>query len=84
MAGWLGFGLEEAFAESPEIGVTRKPRPNRGLIKIETHSEPYDAVAAAKEASLPHCCLARSPRCAENADMALRRLEEFEAEWGKR
>jgi hypothetical protein len=31
MADWLGFGLEEAFAESPEIGVTRKPRPKRGL-----------------------------------------------------
>jgi hypothetical protein len=49
MADWLGFGLEEAFAESPEIGVTRKPRPNCGLIKIETRSEPYDVVAAAKE-----------------------------------
>ena len=30
MADWLGYGLEEAFAETPEIGVVRKPRANRG------------------------------------------------------
>ena len=25
---WLAYGLEEAFAETPEIGIGRKPRPN--------------------------------------------------------
>src|SRR5260370_17003095 len=45
MADWLAYGLEEAFAESPEIGITRKPRANRGLIKIEGRNEGYDAVA---------------------------------------
>src|SRR5215470_11871317 len=35
MADWLGYGLDEAFAETPEIGVIRKPRANRGLIKTE-------------------------------------------------
>jgi uncharacterized protein len=49
MADWLAYGLEEAFAESPEIGITRKPRANRGLIKIEGRSEGYDAVAAMRE-----------------------------------
>ena len=45
MADWLGYGLEEAFSETPEIGVIRKPRANRGLIKTEGR-DPYDAVAA--------------------------------------
>jgi len=49
MADWLGYGLEEAFGETPEIGVVRKPRANRGLIKIETRNEAYDAVAAVRE-----------------------------------
>lgn len=48
MADWLGYGLEEAFAETPEIAVTRKPRANRGLIKTEGR-EGYDAVAAVRE-----------------------------------
>ena len=26
MAEWLAYGLEEAFAETPEIGIVRKPR----------------------------------------------------------
>jgi hypothetical protein len=48
MADWLGYGLEEAFSETPEIGVIRKPRANRGLIKTEGR-DPYDAVAVARE-----------------------------------
>jgi hypothetical protein len=48
MADWLGYGLEDAFAETPEIGVIRKPRSNRGLIKTEGR-EGYDAVAAVRE-----------------------------------
>ena len=31
MADWLGFGLEETFAETPEMGVVRKNRGNSGL-----------------------------------------------------
>src|SRR5947209_13390364 len=27
MADWLGYGLEEAYADNPEFGVTRKIRP---------------------------------------------------------
>jgi uncharacterized protein len=48
MADWLGYGLEDAFSETPEIGVIRKPRANRGLIKTEGR-DPYDAVAAVRE-----------------------------------
>src|SRR5262249_34256113 len=48
MADWLGFGLEDAFSETPEIGVIRKPRANRGLIKTEGR-DAYDAVAAGRE-----------------------------------
>ncbi len=48
MADWLGYGLEDAFGETPEIGVIRKPRANRGLIKTEGR-DGYDAVAAVRE-----------------------------------
>jgi hypothetical protein len=48
LADWLGYGLEDAFAETPEIGVIRKPRANRGLIKTEGR-DGYDAVAAIRE-----------------------------------
>jgi uncharacterized protein len=48
MADWLGYGLEDAFAETPEIGVIRKPRANRGLIKTEGR-DGYDAVTAVRE-----------------------------------
>jgi len=49
MADWLAYGLEDAFGETPEMGVVRKHRANRGLIKIETRNEAYDAVAATRE-----------------------------------
>src|ERR1041385_7160727 len=34
MADWLAYGLEEAFGDTPEIGVLRKHRTNSGLIQI--------------------------------------------------
>ena len=49
LADWLGYGLEEAFAETPEIGIVRKPRPNTGLIRVETRGESYDWPAAARD-----------------------------------
>jgi hypothetical protein len=49
MSEWLSYGLEEAFAETPEIGVTRKPRVNTGLIRTEQRGESYDWPTAAKE-----------------------------------
>jgi hypothetical protein len=32
-ADWLGYGLEDAFSEKPEIGVVRKARTDSGLIR---------------------------------------------------
>jgi len=48
MADWLGFGLEDAFAETPEIGVTRKYRTYSGLIRGESRKE-FDWPQSAKE-----------------------------------
>src|ERR1051326_8955989 len=48
MADWLGFGLEDAFAETPEIGVVRKYRTYSGLIRPESRKE-FDWPVAAKE-----------------------------------
>ena len=42
IADWLAFGLEEAFAETPEIGILRKARAQTGLIRIETRNESFD------------------------------------------
>jgi hypothetical protein len=50
MADWLGHGLEEAYADNPEFGVTRKVRANSGLIRNETsRTESYDWVASGRE-----------------------------------
>jgi uncharacterized protein len=34
-ADWLGYGLEEAFTDTPEIGIVRKIRPYSGLVRYE-------------------------------------------------
>ena len=39
MADWLAYGLEEAFADTPEIGIIRKQKPLSGLIRYESRSE---------------------------------------------
>src|SRR4051794_6045688 len=39
MADWLAYGLEEAFADSPEIGIIRKNKPNSGLIRYESKGD---------------------------------------------
>jgi uncharacterized protein len=48
MADWLGFGLEDAFAETPEIGVSRKFRTYSSLIRGESRKE-FDWPQGAKE-----------------------------------
>ncbi len=40
MADWLGYGLELAYADSPEIGILRRHRTNSGLIRPEVRSDP--------------------------------------------
>ena len=49
MAEWLAYGLEEAFAETPEIGIGRKARANAGLIRVEQRGEAYDWPTAARD-----------------------------------
>jgi hypothetical protein len=49
MADWLGHGLEEAYADSPEFGVTRKVRANSGLIRNEGRTESFDWVQSGRE-----------------------------------
>src|SRR5450631_1305102 len=48
MADWLAYGLEDAYAEQPDMGVIRKHKTISGLIKYQPKGEPADWAAAAK------------------------------------
>ncbi|GAC1332366.1 MAG: hypothetical protein NVS2B1_05480 [Bradyrhizobium sp.] len=48
MADWLAYGLEDAFGEQPDMGVTRKHKTASGLIKYQPRGEPADWSAAAR------------------------------------
>jgi len=39
MADWLAYGLEDAFADAPEIGVVRKNRLNSGLLRYDAKGD---------------------------------------------
>src|SRR5215475_7386429 len=39
MADWLGYGLEEAFAETPEMAIVRKHRTTSGLVRYDTRRD---------------------------------------------
>jgi hypothetical protein len=41
MADWLAYGLEQAAADSPDIGILRRHRTYSGLIRIEVKSDPH-------------------------------------------
>ena len=49
MADWLAYGLEDAFKEQPDMGVTRKHKTVSGLIRYQPKGEPSDWIAAAKQ-----------------------------------
>ena len=53
MADWLAYGLEQAFTDSPEIGILRRHRTSSGLIRTEVRNDPRgeypDWPQAAKE-----------------------------------
>ena len=40
MADWLAYGLEQAAAESPDIGILRRHRTLSGLIRADVRSDP--------------------------------------------
>ena len=48
MADWLAYGLEEANAEKPAMGVIRKNKAGSGLLRYEPKGGPADWPAAAK------------------------------------
>jgi hypothetical protein len=48
MADWLAYGLEDAYAEQPEMGVIRRHRTVSGLIKYQPKGDPADWATAAK------------------------------------
>ncbi len=50
MADWLGYGLDENYADQPEIGVERKIRATSGLVRYDAKNEALDWPQAAKEA----------------------------------
>src|SRR5215469_6228130 len=51
MADWLGYGLDEKYADQPEIGVERKIRATSGLVRYDAKNEALDWPQAAEEAS---------------------------------
>jgi hypothetical protein len=48
MADWLAYGLEDAYAEQPDMGVIRKSKTVSGLIKYQPKGDPADWAAAAR------------------------------------
>ena len=48
MADWLAYGLEDAYADQPDMGVIRKPKTYSGLIQYQPKGDPADWPAAAK------------------------------------
>ncbi len=48
MADWLAYGLEDAYADQPDMGVIRRHKTVSGLIKYQPKGDPADWAAAAK------------------------------------
>jgi len=50
MADWLGYGLDENYAEQPEVGIERKIRATSGLVRYDAKNEALDWPQAAQDA----------------------------------
>jgi hypothetical protein len=48
MADWLAYGLEDAYADQPDMGVIRRNKTVSGLIKYQPKGDPAEWAAAAK------------------------------------
>src|ERR1700728_475394 len=48
MADWLAYGLEDAYAEQPDMGVIRRHKTVSGLNRYQPKGDPADWAAAAK------------------------------------
>jgi uncharacterized protein len=49
LADWLAYGLEEIYADQPNLGVVRKIRPNSGLIHYEPRNDTLEWSQAVKD-----------------------------------
>jgi uncharacterized protein len=49
MADWLAYGLDEKYADQPQIGIERKVRATSGLVHYDAKNEAMDWPQAAKE-----------------------------------
>ena len=50
MADWLGYGLDELYADQPDVGVERKIRASSGLIRYDAKNETLNWPQAIKDA----------------------------------
>jgi uncharacterized protein len=50
MADWLGYGLDEKYADQPEIDVKRKIQATSGLVRYDAKNEALDWSQAAQDA----------------------------------
>jgi hypothetical protein len=49
-ADWLGYGLDELYADQPDLGVERKIRASSGLVRYDAKNEMLDWPQAIKDA----------------------------------
>jgi hypothetical protein len=49
LADWLAYGLEERFADTPEIGVVRRIRPTSGLVHYDPRNDTLEWSQAVKD-----------------------------------
>src|SRR5580698_5125687 len=50
LADWLAYGLEETYADNPDIGIERKIRATSGLIRYDSKNESLEWSDAVKDA----------------------------------
>jgi hypothetical protein len=50
LADWLAYGLDETYADQPDMGVERKIRPTSGLIRYDPRNETLDWSQATRDA----------------------------------
>ena len=49
LADWLAYGLEEGYADQPDIGIVRNVRPFSGLVRYDPHNDTLDWAQAVKD-----------------------------------
>ena len=49
LADWLAYGLDETYADQPDMGVVRKIKPTSGLVRYDAKNENLDWAGAVKD-----------------------------------